>query len=102
MRQSVLLRYPNLNNSTLYSTQFIPSTGFIDTISVIYPTPTAEEVALYADDLAQDRPVASIGDILSFKTVDMSTIFEDADLSMIWDFTTYGSSIMEMLAVDEL
>ena len=38
LRQSVLLLYPNFNDQTLYNTQFVPESGFIDTISLIYPT----------------------------------------------------------------
>jgi len=37
LRTSVLTLYPNLNNDTIYNTQFIPKTSFLDTIAVKYP-----------------------------------------------------------------
>jgi len=37
LRQSVLTLYPNLNNDTIYNTQFIPKTSFLDTIALKYP-----------------------------------------------------------------
>ena len=98
MRQSVLLRYPNLNDATLYSTQFVPSQGFINTISLVYPP---AETELFAADIAKytlDKPAATVGDILSFKTIDMSSVQEDPDLDIFMDNAKYASMLYQLVS----
>jgi N-acylethanolamine-hydrolysing acid amidase len=60
LRSSVLLQFPNLNYDTLYNTQFVPSTGYTNTISTIYsgdewkshtPTVTSEKTFSATRDL---------------------------------------------------
>ena len=65
------MRYPNLNDASLYSTSFIPIDGYIDTISVQYPPAGFEEDK---DSYNLDAPTAKIGDILALKYIDTDFI----------------------------
>ena len=55
LRSKVFLQFPNFNGDTLFNTQFVPSAGFIDTISISYPWDTKAEQTLKMDTWAPEN-----------------------------------------------
>ena len=64
LRKDVLLEFPNFNYDTLYSTQFQPSEGYIQTIATTYEGPTQHDAQFYGQtnpytkhNVVHDRPM---------------------------------------------